>query len=239
MFLDPFFSDDAGVIRVSAAQGSTFAKAVAGDFNPLHDVDNPRFCVPGDLLFGLVLARYGLGSRMEFRFKGMVAADAPLTFVAEGSEVLARDATGKTCLEVVSAGAVSRDMALIESLVRRYVAFSGQNFPHVLVPLMEAHGVMINTDRPLVIYERMSFELERLDRADFDLVLVESRLDVNGRRGEARLEYELRSGGESIGRGAKSLVLSGLRDHDPVALRGLVDRYAGWRTVYQEGVVVS
>jgi hypothetical protein len=233
MFLDHFFRDDDGAIRISAAQGSAFAKAVAGDFNPLHDVDNPRFCVPGDLLFALVLARHGLASRMAFHFKGMVGADMPLTLVAEEDHVLARDAGGKTCMEVISAGPTSRDTALIESLVRRYVAFSGHNFPHILVPLMDAHGVMINTDRPLVIYERMSFELDRLDRSDLELVLVSSRLEVNGRRGAARLGFEFRSDGEAIGQGAKSLVLSGLREHDRTALQGLVERYVGWQTAYQ------
>lgn len=234
MFLDPFFTDDSGAIRVSSPQGSDFAKTVAGDFNPIHDASNPRFCVPGDLLFALILSQHGLAQRMDIRFTGMVGADAPLTLVETEDGAQVRDAAGKTCLEVSCAGALTRDAGLIESLVRRYVAFSGHNFPHILVPLMERHGVMINTDRPLVIYERMSFELERLDPADanLELVLADSQLDVKGRRGEVRLEFEFRSGGESIGHGAKSLILSGLRDLDPGALQGLVDRYAGWQAAH-------
>lgn len=232
MYLEPFFTDDAGTLRISAAQGSAFAKEVAGDFNPLHDADNPRFCAPGDLLFALVLARQGLASRMVFRFTGMVGADVPLTFSSNAGGCAVTDASGKTCLEVTSEGEVSRDGTLIESLVRRYVAFSGQNFPHILVPLMEQQGVMIHPERPLVIYECMSFELNDLSGGELEVSLVDARLETNGRRGEARLGFRLHRDGETVGHGAKSLVLSGLREHDSAALKGLVERYAGWKAAY-------
>ncbi|EXJ17066.1 DUF3581 family protein [Imhoffiella purpurea] len=232
MFLSPFFTQDADRVRISAAQGSAFAKDVAGDFNPIHDAGNPRFCVPGDLLFAIALSRFGVARKMAFRFTGMVGADAPLTFAEIEGGVLVADASGKSCMEIGSSGEVTRDGAFTESLVRRYVAFSGHNFPHILVPLMEARGVMINTDRPLVIYERMSFELDRLDATDLDLSLVGSGLEVNGRRGEARLEFQVSSADEPIGRGAKTLILSGLRDLDRDLLQGLVDRYAGWKAAY-------
>ena len=232
MFLDPFHTAEGDRVCVSASQGSAFAKQIAGDFNPIHDATNPRFCVPGDLLFALVLARFGVASRMAFRFTGMVAADAALRIVDNEAGLVVESADGKPCLEVECAGEVSRDLSLAESLVRRYVAFSGQNFPHILVPLMEERGVMINTDRPLVIYERMSFDLDRLDAPDLDLSLVGSALEVKGRRGEARLDFQVSSAGEPIGRGAKTLILSGLRDLDRDALQGLVDRYAGWKAAY-------
>ena len=234
MFLDPFYTvDAAGAVRISAAQGSAFAKGIAGDFNPLHDADNPRFCVPGDLLFALVLCRHGLRSRMAFRFAGMAGADTPLDFRPAADGLTVVDAAGKTCLEVSWSGAESRDESLIETLVRRYVAFSGHNFPHILVPLMERHGVMINTDRPLVIYERMSFALDRLDCPDPELALVDSQLQVSGRRGEAALAFAFGQAGEPLGHGAKTLILSGLRDHEPVALQRLVDRYTGWQAAYE------
>lgn len=235
MFLDPFHATDGDAVRISAAQGSAFAKSVAGDFNPIHDATNPRFCVPGDLLFALALSRFGVASRMAFRFTGMVGADALLSFAADGSGMRVTSEGGKSCLEIEADGDLSRDPDLIESLVRRYVAFSGQNFPHILVPLMEKHGVMINPDRPLVIYERMSFELDRLDCEDLDVELVETALEVKGKRGEARLGFALSTGQEPVGRGAKTLILSGLRDHEPTALQGLVDRYAGWKAAYLAG----
>ena len=232
MFLHPFFSSDGDAVRVSAAQGNAFAKDVAGDFNPIHDTTNPRFCVPGDLLFALVLTRHGLSSRMAFHFTGMVGADVAIGIEPSPDQILVRDGAGKTCLTVTRAGESTRDPDLIESLVRRYVAFSGHNFPHFLVPLMERHRVMINTDRPLVIYERMSFELARLDLPVDDLTLTDSTLEIAGRRGEAHLRFALTSGGAQIGEGAKKLVLSGLRPLDRVALDGLVGRYAGWASAH-------
>jgi hypothetical protein len=236
MFLDPYVSGDEATPCITAAQGSAFAKDVAGDYNPIHDTDNPRFCVPGDLLFALVLARCGLSSRMAFHFTGMVGADVPLRIDAADEEVQVHDGAGKTCLIVTRAGASTHDPALIEPLVRRYVAFSGHNFPHFLVPLMQRHGVMINTDRPLVIYERMSFELSRLDRPLDGLQLVESTLDIAGRRGDAHLRFDMTADGERIGEGAKKLVLSGLRPLDQAALDGLVARYDGWAAAHRAPV---
>jgi len=229
MFLDPFHAPEDGVLRISAAQGSAFAKQIAGDFNPIHDAKHPRFCVPGDLLFALVLARCGLSRRMSFRFTGMVAAGAALTVIERDADILVETADGKPCLEVERSGQVTQDLALTESLVRRYVAFSGQNFPHILVPLMEQQGVMINPDRPLVIYDRMAFELDRLDNPDVDIALESTELEVKGKRGEARLGFRLTAAGEPVGRGAKTLILSGLRAYEHAALRGLVERYAEWK----------
>ena len=66
MFLNDYFTESNDDIVISAQQASRFAKEVAGDFNPIHNLDAKRFCVPGDLLFSLVLAKYGLSQHMEF-----------------------------------------------------------------------------------------------------------------------------------------------------------------------------
>ena len=46
MFLRGFYSIHEGNISIVAEQASMFAKEVAHDFNPLHDVDAKHFCVP-------------------------------------------------------------------------------------------------------------------------------------------------------------------------------------------------
>ncbi len=233
MFLMPFFTGNANAIRISALQASRFAKEIAGDFNPLHDPDNKRFCVPGDLLFALVLAHYGVNRRMNFSYAGMLGDGKTLEIPsATGDSFSLQDASGKTYLEVSRSGENCRDQTLIENLTRRYVAFSGQNFPHILVPLMQRHRVMINTVRPLVIYESMSFDLERLDLVEVKLELADSTLEVKGKRGDARLYFKLRSGAEVVGTGFKKLVLSGLRDYDHTAVQGLVDRYSERKAAY-------
>lgn len=236
MFLDPYLSHDGDEVRISAEQGSRFAKQVAGDFNPIHDADSKRFCVPGDLLFALVLSSRGLSRRMGFKFAGMLGADIPLRFVAPAhGQLMVQDAAGKTYLEVTWDGTPDGDPALTEQLVRSYVRFSGRNFPHILVPLMREHGVMINTQRPLVVYESMSFELQRLDLEAPELKLVDSHLEVRGKRGDARLYFALEQGGEPVGKGFKKLVLSGLRDFRQEEIQALVDRYAGWKAAYEAG----
>ncbi|MEX2365607.1 MAG: DUF3581 family protein, partial [Pseudohongiellaceae bacterium] len=79
MFLDAFHTQHTdNTISISAEQGSAFAKEIAGDFNPIHNIGAKRFVVPGDLLFALVLNRYGLSKSMSVRFSGMVGPDREL-----------------------------------------------------------------------------------------------------------------------------------------------------------------
>ena len=234
MLLDPYHSACGDLCRVTAEQGSDFAKAIAGDFNPLHDAGNSRFCVPGDLLFALILTRQGLSRSMRLHFEGMAVADMALRIPMQARPTFALTGGDKTLVRVERAGGLTRQRRLIEQLVRCYVSFSGRNFPHILVPLMEQHGVMINPERPLVIYEGMGFELTAVDYPEsaipkLGLVLVDSSLEIDGKRAKAHLQFEWRLGIEAAGSGTKTLLLSGLRPLDPIALQGLVQRYDGWR----------
>jgi hypothetical protein len=117
-------------------------------------------------------------------------------------------------------------------LIFSYVRFSGQTFPHILVPLMSENHVMINPDRPLVIYESMSINLEQLDIVDPQLELTGSRLEVNGKRGEVHLDFQLNTAGKAIGRGEKSMILSGLRAYDADKVQTLVAGYNARKQAY-------
>ncbi len=226
MFLEQYFTQTADSVTISPLQASEFAKRVAQDFNPIHDVDAKRFCVPGDLLFALVLGHYGLCQKMQFKFEGMVGEGVSLCFPTDvGDEFPVCDSREKTYLRVSRQGDVSRCATQIESFVRSYVSFSGLNFVHVLVPMMREHGVMINPDRPLVIYESMAFELSTLDFDQVTLELVDSSLAIDGIRGDVRLQFALMSGGKSVGTGTKTLVMSGLRALEDTALDQMVQSY--------------
>ncbi len=227
MFLiDQFFNEKSGFISFSRQQASDFAKKVAGDFNPIHDPDAKRFCVPGDLLFAVVLAKYGLSQHMRFKFLGMVGDEAVLKFPEKMANKLSiSDEKGKEYLTVEASGDTNNEESLIDLLIRRYVEFSGQTFPHILVPLMREHQVMINPKRPLVIYESMSIDMVSMDVSDITLELTGSRLEVNGKRGDATLEFSLLASGKVIGKGEKTMVLSGLRAFDEVVITQLVEDY--------------
>ncbi|MGB5613172.1 MAG: DUF3581 domain-containing protein [Sedimenticolaceae bacterium] len=234
MLLSDYYAIDAAGLRISADQASNFAKAIAGDFNPLHDPDNRRFCIPGDLLFTVLLQRYGISQRMHFRFSGMVGANVALQLEENpGDAYELRDAAGKTYLHVDRRGEATHDSQLIEHLARSYVAFSGQNFPHILVPLMQGQGVMINTERPMVIYESMDFELKRLDIPNVQLRLADSRMTVDGKRGDVRLTFEFLCGEMVVGTGCKRLLLSGLRPYEQGSMDQLVSAYLARRDNYQ------
>src|SRR5690554_4114496 len=226
MFLDRFYSVQEGRILITAHQASHFAKEVAGDFNPIHDPGARRFCVPGDLLFALVLSRFGLYGNMTFNFRNLLGAEVPLEFrEAIGGNIEVCDETGKVYLEVARSGEQTNDAQVINEFTRCYVAASGKNFPHTLKPLMEAHGVMFNPDRPVVMYESMSLQLNRLDNPEPELELSNADLEVAGKRGNVTLEYRLLSAGKPVGDVAKRLVLGGLRDYCPDTMAGIIEEF--------------
>lgn len=234
MFLSQFHQSTADGIRISPHQASRFAKEIAGDFNPIHDPGSKRFCVPGDLLFSLVLGKYGLYQRMGFGFSGMVGQDVALLFPdTEEQRFTVTNAKDKEFLQVERSGDRTQDKTLIEAFCRAYIAFSGHNFPHILVPLMAEKGVMINPDRPLVIYESMSFGLDRLDIADVRLELAGSTLETQGKRGDAWLEFRVLAGEEQVGTGRKKLVLSGLQPYQEDKIQGLIEALCAARRDYR------
>lgn len=225
MFLENYISRSAQGISISAKQGSRFAKQIAYDFNPIHDEDSKRFCVPGDLLFALCLQRYGISESMHFQFAELLKADRFLHFPddQEGKLIELVNDRQKVVLRLDITGETHKTDQAIEQLARIYVRFSGQNFPHILVPLMREQQVMFNPNRPLVIYEQMSLKFDRLEFTDLSIELAETQLEVQGKRGNAWLNFHLLDGQTQIGSGRKKLVLSGLRDYDEAAIQALCD----------------
>jgi len=230
MDISSFYQVNPQGIFFSKQQGSDFAKQIANDFNPIHDIDAKKFCVPGDLLFSVILSRYGLHQEMCFHFSGMVGDGTFLDFPETGSgkeqkQVAICDLQGKEYLNFSAEGNATHDAALIHSFIDAYVKFSGKAFPHLLVPLMQAQQVMINPDRPLVVYESMSVKLERLDIDDLQVSLFETGMKVEGKRGKACLQFDLLSGNKKIGCGKKNMILSGLRAYDDAKMQQLIKTY--------------
>lgn len=210
----------------SRQQASDFAKLIANDYNPIHDIDAKRFCVPGDLLFAVSLAKSGLNQRMDVDFADMVVDGVPLELIhQEQEEVLQGKDNGKTYLRIHRHGEHSDDPALVSQLSESYVAYSGKTFPHILVPLMRQQNVMINPARPLVIYASAKIELDHMVFSKPRLVGAESSLEVDGKRGKVKLGFDIFCGEEKIGHGEKRIVLSGLREFDEDAMTGVVDYY--------------
>ena len=235
MIAAPYFQQQDQQVVISRQQASDFAKGVADDFNPLHDIAAKRFCVPGDLLFAMVLAQYGVTAHMHFNFTGMVTDDVSLILPKASEQITLADHNDKAYLTIERRGASSQDQQLIDSLTRSYVAFSGQTFPHVLVPLLAQHNTMINPDRPMVMYQSMLIELMNLDFKDVQLELDSERtvMTVAGKRGTVCLAFTLLSSGEVVGRGEKHMLLSGLRPYEQAVIDGIVDNYNQWKRGYQ------
>ena len=233
MSFSDFYHQSGKEISVSGDQASRFAKAVSNDFNPIHNPDNKRFCVPGDLLFALFVERYGLAESSKFTFTGLVGADTGLIFPSEiSSTILLSDSRGKDYLNVERTGLTAPFDLGIEALVRAYVRFSGQNFPHILVPLMNEQNVMINAQRPLIIYQSMALDLNTLDLTSPSLELVNSDLDIDGKRGDARLYFDVKDGSCTVGHGVKHLIISGLRPSEREAVDAMVAQYLDWQANY-------
>jgi len=234
------------VLSFTREQSSRFAKQVAGDFNPLHDTDSRRFCVPGDLLFVSLLDRYGLAAVTSVEFAGMV--DEDITF--ELPDTIGRnfDLVGHNdnrYLSFATDGERIPSNTCIAALAQRYVEFSGLAFPDILVPLMQSREVMINPARPLVIYKSMKIELtpEGVDffsvtDADSDSAGVldnlalersDSTLDVQGRKGEVALRFIIKSNNMLLGGGVKEMILGGLRPYEQSTVDDVVKQYNEWK----------
>jgi len=214
-------------------QGSHFAKDIAGDFNPLHDADGKKFCIPGDLLFSLSLAKLGVSQKMQFTFSGMVTEDIVINFSNSDAEnISVNDVNDKEYMSIDRSGDICQNSEFASNLAQRYVEFSGHTFPHILVPLMEQQSVMINPARPLVIYQSMSIELEHLDFSDPTLEITDTRLEVEGKRGRAILQFCFKVDGEVVGKGEKIMLLSGLRAFDSEVIGQVVSDYDQWKQAY-------
>lgn len=222
MFVRDYFNQAAGHYSFSRQQGSDFAKGVAGDFNPLHDIDNSRFCVPGDLLFGLTLTEFGVREEMTFDFKGMVGGDVAVYLLKNDDGLIIQDEKDKELVAIKLSGALHQNPNFIESLIRSYVAFSGETFPTILVRLMEKQGAMINVDRPMVIYEQMQLKFDRFSESDVKVSLLDEKFEVNGKRGLVTLSFDLQSQGQTIGRGQKQIIMGGLKPYQQADIDRLV-----------------
>ena len=247
-------ADGGARLGFDETRASAFAKGVAGDFNPLHDPGDRRFCVPGDLLFATLVEHYGLHRETSIGFANMVDADAALTLpalAAGAGAVHVADARGREALVFFVAGdpLVGNEAARrgARAIVLECVRFSGRTFPDILVPLMRERGVMVNPERPLIIYKDMAIRIDAgvaLDGvAGARLVDGAHELAVNGRKGTAILRFEILEGdgeaddgprGRRLGEGEKHFVLGGLREHGAEAMAGIVAEYATRRARWAE-----
>ncbi|WP_371186552.1 DUF3581 family protein [Thalassotalea maritima] len=236
MFIEQYYSEDNQKISFTRQQASDFAKQIADDFNPIHNVDAKRFCVPGDLLFAIILQKSGLQQRMNFTFSGMVTEDVQLNFPIEHqSSATINDDNGKEYLSYAGDGEHSQCSTLIESLIRSYVGFSGQTFPKILCDLMRENQVMINPTRPMIMYESMEICLDRVDMQQLSLQFDadETTLSVDGKRGQAKLKFDLIADGEVVGHGIKYMVLSGLRAYDQQTIDNIIGDYHDMKGAYR------
>ncbi|MGI5310792.1 DUF3581 family protein [Rheinheimera sp. WS51] len=225
MLIEQYVTQTEKGFSFSRQQSSDFAKKVATDFNPIHDVDAKRFCVPGDLLFSYLLTKFGLAKQMTCNFSGMVAADILLCTKEAENVLTVVDQQDKAFLSINREGAIFDDLTIIEPLIQDYVRFSGQNFPYILQPLMQQHQVMINPARPLVIYESMSLQFNQFPDQRIELKLLNSSLTVEGKRGNVLLEFSLSCAGEIIGTGEKRMILSNLVPYNDEQMQKMVSDY--------------
>jgi hypothetical protein len=91
---------------------------------------------------------------------------------------------------------------------------------------MAEHQVMINPQRPLVIYESMSVHFDQLNLTQPDVELADTKLVVNGKRGDAEFQFRLTDGDRTVGYGVKKLILSGLREYQQAAIDNMVAEYS-------------
>ncbi len=228
MQLAKFYSESDSKFQFSREQSSDFAKKIARDFNPIHDIDAKRFCVPGDLLFAVLLSKTGISKKMHFDFSGMVNDGIQLS-ISHNSDneyaLASSDDISKEFLTVTRSGEINDNSEFIEHVVENYVQFSGKNFPHIMVPLMKEKQLMINPARPLVIYESMELEFTRLDLSNPEVEFTGATMDVEGKRGIISLNFTFTENGVAVGHGIKRMIATGLKPYEDDAMDELVEKF--------------
>jgi hypothetical protein len=229
-WLDGFYHGSDHERWVTADQGSRFAKQIAGDHNPLHDPDSSRFCVPGDLLFALILRRYGLARRFALSFRGMLRAGTRLRFPSQPSErFMLADENDRDTVEVCHEQPLADDLAGRLALIEAYVACSGETFPDRLGPLLAEAGVMFNPQRPFLVYDGMNLAMDRAPGAGLEVRPVDASLTVNGKRADVQFDYQLIDADGTPGTASKRMVVSGLRAYDAEAMAAVIAAYQARR----------
>jgi len=100
---------------------------------------------------------------------------------------------------------------------------------------MKENNVMINTERPLIIYDHMRISLDTLDIDSVELSLNDSIFRLYGKRGDVALNYDLCCNGEQVGKGQKKMVLSGLREYEQTRIDELTELYNAHKSRYANG----
>jgi hypothetical protein len=93
---------------------------------------------------------------------------------------------------------------------------------------------MINPQRPLIVYKSMSFKLDTLDVGQIELRLSGHNLEVNGKRGDVTLEYDVYCKNNRVGRGSKRILLGGLRQFDQHVMQQLIDEHTRRREAFKQ-----
>jgi hypothetical protein len=71
----------------------------------------------------------------------------------------------------------------------------------------------------------MSLQMHNLEFEQIEIRLLDSQLEIDGKRGNATLTFEFMADNQSVGSGSKHLILSGLRDYQQTEVDGMVERY--------------
>ena len=231
MKLENYYTLQGGSLSFSREQASAFAKFVAGDFNPIHDVDAKKFCVPGDLLFAVSVAHFGVSQDMRFDFESMVSERTIIGLPEQTVRTISLvDQNEKSIMSIDGSGDRTTDKAFISNLIEKYVQFSGKTFPDILMDLMKDKDVMINPARPLIIYRNMAVHIDEFPSGDLTLEFAGANLTVEGKKGSVQLEFDLYVAGTQIGHGTKSMVIAGLRPYEAVAADKIVEDYNQTKT---------
>jgi hypothetical protein len=85
----------------------------------------------------------------------------------------------------------------------------------------------------MVMYQSMSIDLDTLDAESVTLQLAKTSLTIDGKRGDAWLEFDLLSNEKVIGRGKKHMLLSGLRSYEQETIDTMVNQYRESKLNYQ------
>ena len=99
---------------------------------------------------------------------------------------------------------------------------------------MAENSIMINPQRPRVVYDSMSLQFDTLDLVEPSVELAGTSFKAEGKRGDVQFELRLMDQGKQVGSGVKTLILSGLREYQQEAVDGMITGYQASKDSYLE-----
>lgn len=203
---------DDSLFKFNAVACDAYARNVVKDFNPIHNHLAKNYCVPGDLIFALMVERGGVHGSMRMDFLNRVGKDSEYIFVSGKAGMALLDRGNKVQAQLIGSGDASVCVKCISAVSDAVLSCTSSYFPYKMMRSLRAENLMLSGCRSLVILKSIEVNVSDLHFAsDLTAVFCSSSLRHSGRRGTIDAHFQLVGGnGQVLGQVIKTALIIGI-----------------------------